>query len=174
MTVNIIMESTQTKAKLPNKFKPSSFYHKYQCDSCYYFTNYKNSFNKHIKSAKHLALNPIKEEVQTNTDVNVVESENQIIRETVDEDLQTEVVMDASMGFITVEEVKKEIVNEDTISYNEYQMSKIVDLMDKLNNKINDDVEIKCVYFGLGFLFHLVFFNLLVGGQWSNFFELSG
>jgi hypothetical protein len=82
--------------------------------------------------------------------------------------------MDASMGFITIEEVKKDSKNEHILPYNEYKLNKIIDLMDKLNNKINDDVEIKCVYFGLGFLFHLVFFNLLIGGQWSHFFELSG
>jgi hypothetical protein len=107
----------------------------------------------------------------------VVKEDVQPDRETVSEELQTEVVMDASMGFITVEEVIKDAIYEDSFSCNEYQLTKIVDLMDQLNNKINskknDDVEMKCVYFGLGVLFHLVFFNLLVGGQWSNFFELS-
>jgi hypothetical protein len=41
-------------------------------------------------------------------------------------------------------------------------------------DRCNDDVEMKCVYFGLGCLFHLLFFNLFVRCQWSNFFELSG
>jgi hypothetical protein len=45
------------------KLKPTSYYHKYICESCNYFTNYKNSYNKHIKSAKHLSFHP-KEEVQ--------------------------------------------------------------------------------------------------------------
>ena len=172
------MENTQTKAKAPKSFMKSiSSYYKHSCETCKYYTNYKNSYNKHIKSAKHLSFNPIEEKVseQTETETNVVE-EQQIDRESKNEDLQTEIVMDASMGFITVEEVKKNAIYEDSFLYNEYQLTKIVDLMDQLNNKINskknDDVEMKCVYFGLGVLFHLVFFNLLVGGQWSNFFEL--
>ena len=83
--------------------------------------------------------------------------------------------MDASMGFITVkEELKTDTENEDTLPYSEYHLSKIVDLIDKLSDKVNDDVEMKCVYFGLGCLFHLVFYNLLVRCQWSNFFDLSG
>ena len=153
---------------------------KYNCETCKYHTNFKNSFNKHTKSAKHLLLNPlveVEETIQTDCDTNVVGEEKSINREPLSEDLQTEVVMDASMGFITVEEVKKDTKNDNTFQYNEYQLGKIVDLMDQLNSKINSkkntDVEMKCVYFGLGVLFHLVFFNLLVGGQWSNFFELS-
>ncbi len=167
------MEKIQTNTtKMSN---PASYYHKYSCESCNYYTNYKNSYNKHTKSAKHLSLFPTEENVETKTVCSdVVKEDVQPDRETVSEELQTEVVMDASMGFITVEEVKKETKNEDIFPYNEYKLNKIIDLMDKLNNKINDDVEIKCLYFGLGFLFHLVFFNLFIGGQWSNFFELSG
>ena len=174
------MENTQTKAKASKLFmKPISSYYKHSCETCNYYTNYKNSYNKHIKSAKHLSFNPVEEKVseQTETEFNVVGEEQKIDRESKSEDLQTEVVMDASMGFITIEEVKKDAIYEDSFSYNEYQLTKIVDLMDQLNNKINnkknDDLEMKCVYFGLGLLFHLVFFNLLVGGQWSHFFELS-
>ena len=85
------MENTQTKS--PKSFiKPISFYHKYNCETCKYHTNYKNSFNKHIKSAKHLSFNPIEEKVseQTETETNVVE-EQQIDRESKNEDLQTEI-----------------------------------------------------------------------------------
>ena len=174
------MENTQTKAKAPKSFmKQISSYYKHSCETCKYYTNYKNSYNKHIKSAKHLSFNPVEEKIseQTKTEAIFVEEEHQVDdRETINDELHSEVVMDASMGFITVEEVKKDAIYEDSFSYNEYQLTKIVDLMDQLNNKINskknDDVEMKCVYFGLGVLFHLVFFNLLVGGQWSNFFEL--
>lgn len=174
------MDNIQTKPKILQKLKPSSYYHKYQCDTCNYFTNYKNSYNKHTKSAKHLALNPPPEQEKVQTEAlcsEVTQEEPQVQRETINDEFQPEVIMDASMGFITIEEVKKDTKTDNTFKYDEYQLGKIVDLMDQLNSKINskknDDVEMKCVYFGLGVLFHLVFFNLLVGGQWSHFFELS-
>jgi hypothetical protein len=178
------MEKIETKAKSPQKIiKPISFYYKYNCETCNYHTNFKNSFNKHTKSAKHLSFNPsIEKEDKTEiiTDYSSIleekEKDTQVDRETTsEEDLQTEVVMDSSMGFITVEEtVYTDTKKKDIFPYSEYQLNKIFDLMDKLNDKINDDVEMKCIYFGLGCLFHLVFYNLLVRCQWSNFFELSG
>lgn len=168
------MEKIQVKTPQKN-IKPISFYHKYNCETCQYHTNFKNSFNKHTKSAKHISLNPsteVEETVQTVCDTNVVEEKKSINREPLSEDLQSEVVMDASMGFITIEEVKKDTKNENTFQYNDYQLSKIVDLMDKLNDKINNDMKTKCFYFGLGFLFHSVI-HLFIRSQRSDFFELS-
>jgi hypothetical protein len=174
------MEKIQAKSKQSPFNKPISFYNKYNCETCKYHTNFKNSFNKHVKSAKHISLNPpteVEETVQTDCDINVVEEEKPINREPLSEDLQSEVVMDASMGFITVEEVKKDTTNDKTFQYNEYQLSKLVDLMDMLNDKINDkvknDIKTKCFYFGLGFLFHSVI-HLFIRSQRSDFFELSG
>ena len=148
---NTQIENTQNK---PMKFKQISYYHKYNCEPCSYHTNNKNSYGKHIKSAKHLSLFP-KEEKEI--DINVVEQKQQVddIKEP-SQDLHTEVVMDASMGFITIEEVKKDTTNEESFSYNEYQITNITELMDKLNDKINNDMKTKCFYFGLGFLFHSV------------------
>ena len=168
------MEKIQVKTPQKN-IKPISFYHKYNCETCQYHTNFKNSFNKHTKSAKHISLNPsteVEETVQTVCDTNEVEEKKSINREPLSEDLQSEVVMDASMGFITIEEVKKDTKNENTFQYNDYQLSKIVDLMDKLNHKINNDMKTKCFYFGLGFLFHSVI-HLFIRSQRSDFFELS-
>ncbi len=165
------MEKIQTNTK--KMFKPVSYYHKYSCESCNYFTNYKNSYNKHIKSAKHLSFFP-KEEEHVEIDASSVKDEQQQERETVNEELKPEVVMDASMGFITIEEVKKDTKVEDILPYNEYKLNKIIDLMDRLNNQINNDIEIKFFYFGMGIFFHYAFTNLFIGGKWSNFFELSG
>jgi hypothetical protein len=157
------MENTQQTKNTQNKskqlIKPISFYHKYNCDSCNYHTNYKNSYNKHIKSAKHLSFVP--KEGSTEVDSNVVREDPSVNREKVIEDLQTEIVMDASMGFITVEEFKKDTKNESITTYNEDNLNKIVDLMNKLNDKINNNIKVKCFYFGLGFLFHSVF-NLFI------------
>ncbi len=173
------MENTQTTAKIPQKFiKPTSYYHKYNCETCSYHTNFKNSYNKHIKSAKHLALNPTTEE-NSNQETHIgsngvnVNVEKSLDIDTTNQDLHSEVVMDASMGFITVEEVKRDSKNENAFEYKEYQLSKVVDLMDKLNDKINNDIKIKCFYFGLGFLFHSVI-HLFIRSQRSDIFELSG
>jgi hypothetical protein len=164
------MENTQTKNKVSKQFlNPAFNYHKYSCESCNYFTNYKNSYNKHIKSAKHLSF--VEKEEQP--DNNIVKDEVTLDRETECEKLQPQLVIDASMGFINVEEIKKETKTEDVFSYNEYQLNKVVDLMEKLNDKINNNIEMNCIYFGVGLLFNLLLFKLLIGGQWSDFFELS-
>lgn len=162
------IENTQNK---PMKFKQISYYHKYNCEPCSYHTNNKNSYGKHIKSAKHLSLFPKEEKEidKTEIDINVVEQKQQVddIKEP-SQDLHTEVVMDASMGFITIEEVKKDTTNESITTYNEDNLNKIVDLMDKLNDKINNDMKTKCFYFGLGFLFHSVI-HLFIRSQRSDF-----
>jgi len=182
------MENTQTPVKLPLKFiKPTSYYHKYVCESCNYFTNYKNSYNKHIKSAKHLSLNPITEEnssqetqvgsngINANVNANL---EKSFDRDTTNQELQTEVVMDASMGFITIEEVKKDTKSENAFEYKEYHLSKVVDLMENLNTSIKNDLRIKYFYTGMGFfsnfiLFNLMLFYLFIRSQRSDIFELS-
>ena len=69
---NTQIENTQNK---PMKFKQISYYHKYNCEPCSYHTNNKNSYGKHIKSAKHLSLFP-KEEKEI--DINVVEQKQQV------------------------------------------------------------------------------------------------
>ena len=77
------MEKIQVKTPQKN-IKPISFYHKYNCETCQYHTNFKNSFNKHTKSAKHISLNPsteVEETVQTVCDTNVVEEKKSINRE---------------------------------------------------------------------------------------------
>jgi len=174
------MENTQTPAKVSQKFiKPTSYYHKYICESCNYFTNYKNSYNKHIKSAKHLSFHPPKQEEQTVSDINVVVEEPLLDRETKNEKIHSEVVMDASMGFITVEEVKTDSKNEDEFEYSEYQLNKVVDLMESLNTSIKNELRIKYFYTGMGFfsnfiLFNLMLFFLFIRSQRSDIFELSG
>jgi hypothetical protein len=173
------MENTQTKVKVAKQFlKPTSYYHKYICESCNYFTNYKNSYNKHIKSAKHLSFVP-KEEVQAENNINVVKEEQHSDRESKSEKLYPEVVMDASMGFITVEDIKTDSKNEDVFEYNEYHLNKVVDLMESLNTSINNDLRIKYFYTGMGFFFNFILFNLMlfylfIRSQRSDIFELSG
>jgi hypothetical protein len=178
------MENTQTKAKAIKSFiKPISFYNKYNCETCKYHTNFKNSFNKHTKSAKHLSLNPPlieeKEFDQTEVHMNTVEEKQQVDGEISNEELHSEVVMDASMGFITVEEIEKDTVNKDSFSYNEYQLTKIVDLMESLNTSFKKDLRIKYFYTGMGFflnfiLFNLCLFHFFIRSQRSDIFELSG
>jgi hypothetical protein len=181
------MENTQTKVKVPKQFlNPASYYHKHICESCNYFTNYKNSYNKHIKSAKHLALNPSTEdnsnqETQVSSNgINVnANVEKSFDRDTTNQELQTEVVMDASMGFITIEEIKKDTKSDGAVEYNEYQLNKVVDLMECLNTSIKNDLRIKYFYTGMGFfsnfiLFNLMLFYLFIRSQRSDIFELSG
>jgi len=161
------------------KLKPTSYYHKHICESCNYFTNYKNSYNKHIKSAKHLSFHPPKQEEHTVSDVNVVVEELHLDRETKNEKIHSEVVMDASMGFITIEEIKKDTKSENAFEYKEYHLSKVVDLMENLNTSIKNDLRIKYFYTGMGFfsnfiLFNLMLFYLFIRSQRSDIFELSG
>ncbi len=183
------MENPQTTTKVHQNFiKPISYYHKYNCETCSYHTNFKNSYNKHIKSAKHLTLNPTTEEKsnqETHTgtnDINVIANANvekSLYRDTTNQELQTEVVMDASMGFITIEEIKKDTKSDGAVEYNEYQLNKVVDLMECLNTSIKNDLRIKYFYTGMGFfsnfiLFNLMLFYLFIRSQRSDIFELSG
>ena len=171
------MENTQSKSK--QLFKPISYYHKYNCETCNYHTNFKNSYNKHTKSTKHLTLVPKNEEDQNECEPSVVKDQQQIDRKIISEELPSDVVMDASMGFITVEEIQKDTKNEDELSYNDYQLSKIVDLMESLNMSVKNDLRVKYFYTGMGFFFNFILFNLFlfhlfIRGQRSDFFELSG
>lgn len=172
------MENTQTKAKASKQLvKPISFYHKYNCETCKYHTNLKNSFNKHIKSSKHLTLNLVEE--KTESDTNVVEEKQQDDRQTTSDHLQPEVEMGSSMEFISVEETETDAKNDNTFQCSECQLTKIVDLVEGLNTSFNDDLRIKYFCTGMGFFFHFILFNLFlfhlfVRSQRSDFFELSG
>lgn len=181
------MENTQTKSS-KKYMKPISSFYKHSCDTCNYYTNYKNSYNKHIKSAKHLSLNPVcsveeTEVLQTETTEHIVDEVAEISRDLQNEhyETETEVIMDASMGFITVEEIKRDTIpTEDVqLSHNERQLDKIVDLMDSLNKNIKKELKIKYFFTGMGFFFNFVLcnfilFQLFVRSQGSNFFKLSG
>jgi hypothetical protein len=86
--------------------------------------------------------------------------------------------MDASMGFITVEEINKETKKDDTFQYSDDKIDKIVDLMESLNTSIKNDLRIKYFYTGMGFFSNFILFNsiilyLFIRSQRSDFFELS-
>jgi hypothetical protein len=176
--------TTTTQSKPHKLFKTASYYHKYSCESCNYFTNYKNSYNKHVKSAKHMALLP-KEETELEEDVLQQTTPNAVSKNDTEYDnteVKTRIIMDASMGFVTVEE--KENVNEENENKNgndsSEQLSKVFELVDNLSVSINNDLRIKYFYFGMGFffnffiLFNLCLFHLFVRSQRPDFFELSG
>jgi hypothetical protein len=160
------------------KLKPISFYHKFNCEYCDYHTNYKNSYNKHIKSAKHLSFTS-KNEEQSDSGTNILEEQKQVDRNSVSDELQPEIIMDASMGFITVEEINKETKKDDTFQYSDDKIDKIVDLMESLNTSIKNDLRVKYFYTGMGFFSNFILFNsiilyLFIRSQRSDFFELSG
>ena len=149
-----------------------SFTYKYVCETCNYYTDLKNSYNKHIKTTKHLSLSPTLPK-----DINEESVESKNVEQLVTSDLR--ICEDVNSQVIELEEIKNESINEEDSQDYDYQLSEIVHLMDSLNKSIKTDLRIKYFYFGMGFIFNFVLFNLFllhlfIGGQRSNFFELSG
>lgn len=159
------MENTQTKSS-KQSMKPISSFYKHSCESCNYYTNYKNSYNKHIKSAKHLSLNPVNS-IEETEDLQTNAVDNEVDKETAFKETEVEVVMDASMGFITVEEIKRDTTSStpnknERFLDNEDKLSQIVDLMNGLNKSVENDLKIKYFFTGMGFFFNFVLCNFLL------------
>jgi hypothetical protein len=159
-----------------NKIKMPSFTHKYVCETCNYYTDLKNSYNKHIKTTKHLSLLPSSTPSKYSNE-ETIESENvEEVEEIVMNDLR--VCDDVKSEVTTLEEINNESINEEEYEDYDYQLNEIVHLMENLNKSIKIDLRVKYFYFGLGFLFNFILFNmfllhLFIGSQRSDFFEFS-
>jgi hypothetical protein len=163
--------------KNENKVKMPSFTYKYVCETCNYYTDLKNSYNKHIKTSKHLSLslNSLKNEEskKVNTEDNTPMLEN--FREkndlnNTDTDTELNIVHNVDVSFDNLIHSINEIKNDECCKECNDKLNKINFLMDNLNLKMNidDDVEVKYVYFGMGFLFHFLLFcfiHLMVKDQ---------
>jgi signal recognition particle GTPase len=151
------VENIQTK--VPQKIiKPISFYHKYNCEPCQYHTNYKNNYNKHVKSAKHFSFtqsNDFKKEecAEKNKEK---EEENVECNNNNTSDVISEQSLESVTGEQDIDNDTEEGVTNNLL-IEKYKVEEINHLMDKLTiNYDIHDVTINCIYFGMGFICNVI------------------
>ena len=154
-----------------------SFTHKYVCETCNYYTDLKNSYNKHIKTTKHLSLLPCSTPSKDSNEETIESEIVEKVEEIVTNDLR--LCDDVNSEVTTLGEIKNELINEEEYQDYDYQLDEIVHLMENLTKSIKTDLRVKYFYFGMGFLFNFILFNmfllhLFIRSQRSDFFEFSG